>query len=308
VRKKPWLGPLVALVATWLLFAGLAPDTFVRASNAVTMLRQTTVVAICAVGMTLVIVSGGIDLSVGSVVAFTTVVIATTLRAGASPAVAVLAGVAAATASGLLSGVLVGRLRMAPFIVTLGTMSVLRGAAKGLASEQKIDCDPRGLDALLAPPHGWQLLPPGVWLAIAAGVLASLALRTTRFGRHVYAVGSNEAAARVCGVDVVRVKLAVYGLAGALAGMAGVMEFSTLTVGDPTDSVGLELEVIAAVVVGGASLSGGEGTVLGSLVGALLMEVIRAGCTHVGVHNWVQEILTGGIIVAAVAMDRVRRR
>jgi len=304
--KQPWLGPFAALVALWVFFAVRAPG-FASAANAATMARQTTVVAICSVGMTLVIVSGGIDLSVGSAVAFTTVVVAASLKAGLAPGLAVLAGVAVATLSGAASGALVAYLRMAPFIVTLGAMSILRGSAKGLAGEQKIDCDPRGIDSLLAP-SGGALLPVGVWIAVLLGVAGALALRYTRFGRHVYAVGSNEATALVCGVDVRRVKLLVYALGGALAGIAGVMEFSRLTVGDPTDSIGLELEVIAAVVVGGASLSGGEGTVVGSLVGAVLMAVIRTGCTFLGVHNWVQEIVTGGIIVMAVALDRFRHR
>jgi ribose transport system permease protein len=304
--KQPWMGPFAALVALWVFFAVRAPG-FASAANAATMARQTTVVAICSVGMTLVIVSGGIDLSVGSAVAFTTVVVAATLKAGLSPVVAVLAGVAVAAFSGALSGALVAYVRMAPFIVTLGAMSILRGGAKGLAGEQKIDCDPRGIDSLLAPSSG-VLLPAGVWIAVLLGVAGALALRYTRFGRHVYAVGSNEATALVCGVDVPRVKLLVYALAGALTGIAGIMEFSRLTVGDPTDSIGLELEVIAAVVVGGASLSGGEGTVVGSLVGAVLIAVIRTGCTFLGVHNWVQEIVTGGIIVMAVALDRFRHR
>lgn len=304
--KQPWMGPFAALVALWVFFAIRAPG-FASAANAATMARQTTVVAICSVGMTLIIVSGGIDLSVGSAVAFTTVVVAATLKAGIGPGVAVLAGVAVATLAGAASGALVAYLRMAPFIVTLGAMSILRGGAKGLAGEQKIDCDPHGIDSLLAPSSG-VLLPSGVWIAVILGVAGALALRYTRFGRHVYAVGSNEATARVCGVDVPRVKLLVYALGGALAGIAGVMEFSRLTVGDPTDSIGLELEVIAAVVVGGASLSGGEGSVVGSLVGALLMAVIRTGCTFLGVHNWVQEIVTGGIIVVAVALDRIRHR
>jgi ribose/xylose/arabinose/galactoside ABC-type transport system permease subunit len=271
------------------------------------MARQTTVVAIAAVGMTFVIITGGIDLSVGSAIAFTTVVVAIVLKAGFGPGVAVLAGVAAATASGVACGALVARIRMAPFIVTLGVMSVLRGAAKGLASEQKIDCDPRGLDTLSAPSAGWPLFPPAVWIAVVVAVAAGLSLRYTRFGRHVYAVGSNEATALVCGVHVARVKIVVYGLAGALAGLAGLVEFSTLTVGDPTDSVGRELEVIAAVVIGGASLSGGEGTIVGSMIGAMLMAVIRTGCLFVGVHNWVQEIATGAIILVASGIDRVRR-
>jgi ribose/xylose/arabinose/galactoside ABC-type transport system permease subunit len=306
LARQPWLGPMAALVVTWTFFAIRAPG-FASMVNAATMARQTTVVALCAVGMTLVIVSGGIDLSVGSAVAFTTVVVAATLKAGHGPVVAVLAGLAVATACGAISGAMIAKLRMAPFIVTLGAMSILRGAAKGVADEQKIDCDPRGLDALLSASSG-SVLPPGVWIAVLVGVAGALALRTTRFGRHLYAVGSNEATARVCGVDVARVKIVVYAVAGALAGLAGVMQFSRLTVGDPTDSIGLELEVIAAVVIGGASLSGGEGTVLGSLVGAVLMAVIRTGCNFMGVHNWVQEIVTGGIIVVAVALDRLRHR
>ena len=151
-------------------------------------------------------------------------------------------------------------------------------------------------------------MPPGVWLVFALALLGAFVLRYTRFGRHLYAVGSNEATALVCGVVVPRIKIAVYAVAGAFAGLAGVLEFSTLTVGDPTDSVGLELEVIAAVVIGGASLAGGEGTVFGSLVGALLMEVIRMGFVHVGVHNWVQEMATGAIILFAAIADRLHRK
>jgi ribose/xylose/arabinose/galactoside ABC-type transport system permease subunit len=305
--RRAWVGPLVALVVVYVVFAILRPDTFARAANLVTMARQTVVVAIAAVGMTLVIVHGGIDLSVGSGVALATVVIASLLKAGYGPVTASLGGIAVVGAAGLATGAIVTRLRIAPFIVTLGSMSILRGAAKGLANEQKIDADPRGLDELLAPPaHGF--LPYGVWFAVALAVLAAATLRSTRFGRHVFAVGSNEATARLCGVEVDRVRVLVYAIAGVLAGVAGVMEFSTLTVGDPTDSIGLELEVIAAVVIGGASLSGGEGTIAGSMVGALLMTVIRTGGTHLGLPNWIQEIVTGVIILAAVAVDRARKK
>jgi ribose transport system permease protein len=302
------LAPLLTLALTWVVFAVLAPDTFMRWTTAATMVRQTAVVALGSIGMTFVIVSGGIDLSVGSAVAFTTVVVASLLRARHGPLLSSALGVLAATACGTACGALVARARIAPFIVTLGAMSLLRGAAKGLADEQKIDCDPQGLDALLAPAGGWPLVPAGVWLVVVLAVLAAFALRYTRFGRHVYAVGSNEATALVCGVNVARVKITVYAIAGAFAGLAGLLEFSTLTVGDPTDSVGLELEVIAAVVIGGASLAGGEGTILGSLIGALLMEVIRMGFVHVGVHNWVQEMATGAIILFAAVADRLHRK
>ncbi len=309
--KRPWFGPLVALILVYGLFVALAPETFARGVNFSTMARQTVVVAIAAVGMTFVIIHGGIDLSVGSAVALTTVVVARALRADAGPVMAVGVGMATATLAGLVNGVLVARLSITPFIVTLGTMSVLRGAAKGLADEQKIDANPAGLDELmlaLSPEHAWRLLPTGVWLALLTAGAAAVLLRYTVFGRHVVAIGSSEQTARLCGVPVARVTVLVYVLAGALAGLAGVMEFATLTVGDPTDSIGLELEVIAAVVIGGGSLAGGQGSIAGSLVGALLMTVIKTGCTHVGLPNWVQEILTGAIIVAAVAIDRLRRR
>lgn len=305
--QKPWLGPLLALLCVYGLFAGLSPDTFLRTLNLVTMLRQTAVVSIAAIGMALIIIHGGIDLSVGSTVALTTVVAAKCLQAGLGPATTVALALLLGAAAGALNGALVVALRITPFIATLGTMSALRGIAKGLADEQKIDAPPRGLDEWMAIVPGERLVPYGVWLALGAAVLCALMLGYTRLGRHAVAIGSNELTARLCGVPVARVRLIVYGLGGLLAGLAGVLEFSTLTVGDPTDSMGLELEAIAAVVIGGGSLSGGQGSVPGTLIGALLLTVIKAGCTHVGMPNWIQEILTGCIIVIAMALDRVRQ-
>lgn len=304
---RPWFGPLVALIALYALFAALSPQTFLGATNLMTMARQTVVVAIGSVGMTYVIILGGIDLSVGSAVALTTVVVARALQSHAPPLAAALLGIGVGTLTGFVNGALVSGLRITPFIVTLGTMSLLRGAAKGLADEQKIDANPAGIDAwMTAPANGG--FPPGVWVAIAIAVLAAVLLRSSVFGRHVVAMGSNEHTARLCGVATHRVRILVYTLAGALAGLAGILEFATLTVGDPTDSIGLELEVIAAVVIGGASLAGGQGSIVGAMVGALLMTEIKTGCTHIGLPNWVQEILTGAIIVVAVALDRVRKR
>jgi ribose/xylose/arabinose/galactoside ABC-type transport system permease subunit len=305
--RRAWFAPLATLLAVYALFVFLAPETFGRAVNLATMLRQTTVVAIAAVGMTFIIIQGGIDLSVGSMVALTTVVVAWKLKQGSSVPVALLLGIAVVTACGALNGLGTTALRITPFIVTLGSMTILRGAAKGLANEQKIDADIRGLDALVTPPENG-LLPPGVYIAVAIALAGAALLHYTRFGRHVFAIGSNEATAKLCGVPVERTKILVYALGGALAGIAGLMELATLTVGDPTDSEGLELQVIAAVVVGGASLSGGEGSIGGALVGAFLMTVIKTGCTHLGIPNWVQHMLTGAIILTAAALDRFRRR
>ena len=306
--RTPWLGPGLALCVLYLLFTVLAPDTFARQSNLLTMLRQTAVVGIAAVGMTFTIVLGGIDLSVGSAVALTTVVVAESLRAGMGPMAAAALGVLSGGGLGLCNGGLVAGLKISPFIVTLGTMSVVRGIAKGIADEQKIDADPRGLEALMQSHSGPLALPPGVWLMLAATLFGVGLLTYTKLGRQIVAVGSNTETARLCGISLPKTTLLVYGLSGLLVGLAGVLEFSTLTVGDPTDSVGLELEVIAAVVIGGGSLSGGQGSASGTLVGALLLTVIKAGCTHLGFPNWVQAIFTGFIIVVAMSIDRLRKR
>ncbi len=311
ILQRPWFGPLCALVVVYVLFALLSGDTFARVIVAESMVRETAVVALAAVGMTLIMIQGGIDLSVGSAVALTTVVVARALQAGAGPVIASLMGVLVVAACGCVNGALVAALRITPFIVTLGTMSILRGAAKGLANEQKVDANAGWLEELMAlvpAERSWMLLPPGVWIAIVIALLAAGTLVYTRLGRHIVAIGSNEQTARLCGVPVSRVTVITYGLGGALAGLAGVLEFATLTVGDPTDSIGLELDVIAAVVIGGGSLSGGQGSIAGSLVGALLMTVIKTGCTHVGLPNWVQQILTGIIIIVAVGLDRLRQR
>ncbi len=314
-RMLNTVGPVLALLVVYGVFVLIAPASFRTARNLETIARQTTIVGMAALGMTLVIISGGIDLSVGSVVALSTVVIAWLLqRAGAGPVTAALGGVAAAGFFGLVNGLLITRLRVVPFIVTLGMMLVVRGTAKGIGRNQKIDVDPellRWLEDLLASvggEQGWMLLPPGVWLLIVLAVVMAAVLRYTRLGRHTFAIGSNEQTARLCGVAVERVKVLVFTLGGAFAGLAGLMQFSRLTVGDPTVAIGLELDVIAAVVIGGGSLGGGEGSILGTMVGALIMTVIASGCTQMGLPNWVQEIITGAIIIVAVALDRLRHR
>jgi ribose/xylose/arabinose/galactoside ABC-type transport system permease subunit len=275
------------------------------------MMLQTAVVGTAALGMTLVIISGGIDLSVGSVIALTTVIIALLLNSGAPPLVAALGGVVVGMICGSLIGSLITRVRLAPFIVTLGMWGALRGTAKGLANEQMIITPNTWLNMLLNTPaddQKWMLLPPGVWVMLVLAVVVAIMLRYTRRGRHIFAVGSNELASRICGVPVERTKLIVYMLGSGFAALAGILQFSYLTVGDPTTATGMELDIIAAVVIGGGSLAGGEGTVLGSLVGALIMTVVGNGCTKMELPNWVQEIVAGAIIVIAVSLDRLRHR
>jgi ribose transport system permease protein len=312
-RPPPWrrplatLGPFLGLAAVTALFAALRWETFVSWDNFAIILQQTAVIGVAALGMTLIIIAGGIDLSFGSLIALTTVVVARAIGLGWDPVLAALAGVAVCALCGAASGWLITRLRLLPFVVTLGMMGALRGAAKGLSGEQAVYPDETWLNRLMLL-GGPGSLPAGVWVMLAGAAAVALGLRHTRFGRHVFAVGSNELTARLCGVPVERVKVLVYVLGGAFAGLGGVLQFAYLTGGDPTTAVGLELNIIAAVVIGGASLAGGQGTVTGTLVGAVIMSVVANGCTKLGLSNWVQEIVTGGIIVAAVLLDYLRRR
>jgi len=299
-------GPFLGLIAVYTLFASLAFEHFTSWSNTSIMLQQTAVIGVGAIGMTLIIISGGVDLSFGSLIALCSVVIALLLQAGWPPLAAGLAGVGVGALSGFLTGTFITRLRLLPFIVTLGMMLILRGAAKGLANEQPVYPDETWLNSLmLLRPNG---LPGGVWLMLVLAVLASLMLRYTKFGRHIFAIGSSEATARLCGIRVERTKVYIYPLGPAFAGLSGLLQFAYLTGGDPTTAVGLELNIIAAFVIGGASLSGGSGTILGTMIGALIMTVVNNGCNKLGLANWIQEIVTGGIIIAAVTLDQVRRR
>jgi ribose transport system permease protein len=309
-RLGQLLGPLMGLVGVCVLFALLEPDTFLSVYNFQTIAAQTVMVGLGAIGMTFVIVSGGIDLSMGSVIALVSVVTALALKSGVPPVPAVLIGVAIGALVGFVNGTLVTRLRIVPFIVTLGMMGIARGVSKYLAGEQKIDAPAQWLVDIMdkAPSPSWILMAPGTWLMFALALLMGFVLKRTVFGVHTYAIGSSEATARLCGIRVPRTKIAIYTLAGVFAGLAGVMQFARLTVGDPTTAVGKELDVIAAVVIGGASLSGGVGGIGGSLIGAFLMSVLANGCTLTGVPNYVQEILIGAIIILAVALDRLRQR
>lgn len=304
------IGPFVGLMLVIALFGILAPDKFLSAYNAKNVAAQTVIVGLGAIGMTFVIISGGIDLSIGSVIALSSVVTALFLNHGLPTPVALFAGIFTGALCGVINGVLITALKIVPFIVTLGMLGVARGVAKWLAGEQKIDAPESWLSELMAksPDPAWLVVAPGVWILGLLALLMIVVLRLTVFGVHTVAIGSNEDTARLCGVPVRGTKVVIYGLCGLFAGLAGVMQFGRLTVGDPTTATGKELDVIAAVVIGGGSLAGGEGSILGAMIGAFLMSVLANGCTLTGVPNYVQEIIIGVIIVAAVAIDRLRHR
>lgn len=304
------LGPFLGLALVILTFAILtgSPERYLSPFNLRIVLSQTVVVALSAIGMTMIVVSGGIDLSVGAVIALTGVVAALGLAAGMPPLLVVALAVGVGGVVGLVNGALITRLRVVPFIVTLGMLGMARGAAKWLANEQTVNAPATWVNDLLVtfPEPSWLIVAPGVWITVILAAAAAAVLNDTVFGRRVFALGSNEAAARACGIDTDRLKLWIYGSAGLLFGLAGVMQMSRLRQGDPTVAIGTELDVIAAVVIGGASLNGGEGSILGAMIGALIMAFLRNGCQQMGWPNYVQEIIIGGIIVLAVALDRWR--
>jgi len=306
-------GVLLGLLVVAATFGVLIGQQFFAAANVELMARQTAIVCVAALGMTMVIVAGGIDLSVGSIVALSTVVTALLLRHDSSAGgalIAALGALAAGAACGALNGVLVTQLRVVPFIVTLGTMLLVRGAAKGLSGERRLEAPATWLNDLLRTAQNGRglLLPSGIWLTAALALAVALTLHYTRFGRHLFATGSSERTARLCGVRITRTKIAVYTLAGALGAFAGILTFSKLSVGDPTVAIGLELDVIAAVIIGGGSLLGGRGSIIGTIAGAAIMTIIQIGCSQQGLPNWVQQIVTGAIIVFAVALDRWRSK
>ncbi len=305
------LSPLLGLVLVFLFFLVAVwmktrHNSFATQGNLQTIALQSAIVGMAALGMTMIILAGGIDLSVGSTVALTSVVAACLMKFRGWPVFpAALGAIAAGGLCGLVNGALITRLQVVPFIVTLGTLLIYRGAAKGLADEQTVIPHASALDSLLDVSS---VMPAGVWILALLAVGVSLLLHYTRFGRHLYAVGSNEAAARLCGVPVAKTKILVYAISGLFAGMAGLFQYSRLSMGDPTSAPGLELDVITAVVIGGGSLAGGEASVLGTLVGALFMMTIRNGCSLMGWPSYTTEMVAGTIIIIAVAIDRWRHR
>ena len=310
------IGPFVGLIVVYAVFFFWAPESFHSLYNTKTILTQTVIYGIAAMGMTVIIISGGIDLSVGSLVALGTVVTAKILEPQMGeqvgiwlPILALLSGILVCSFCGFITGSIVASLGIVPFIVTLGMMQVARGAAKGVAEQTTVNAPQTWLNQLMLvepTPGAWYSVAPGVWIMLVLAVTMYVVLKYTVFGRRVFAIGSNEDTARLCGIRVRLNKLFIYVVGGTFAGIASVMQFSNLTLGDPTAAVGMELTVIAAVVIGGGSLSGGEGSVIGSLVGALIMAVLRNGCNLVGIPNYVQNIVIGTIIITAVGVDRLR--
>ncbi|KUP92950.1 ABC transporter permease [Tritonibacter horizontis] len=315
---------LSALLTLLLLIAGfsLASQAFFSVNNGLTILLQTSVIGLLGIGMTMVIITGGIDLSVGSVLALSGVATAMTVKAGLPVAPAMAIGVVVGAACGAVNGLVVTRLKIPPFVATLGMMLMARGLALQLTGAAPIsqlgeafgrlgngalfrvvEMQPNGFPKVIFPG-----IPYPAILLLLVAIAAAYMLSRRQIGRHIYATGSHQEAARLSGVRVDQVKLYAYVMSGALAGLAGNVLMSRLVTAQPSEGVMYELDAIAAAVIGGASLSGGVGTVSGTMIGAFIIGILRNGLNMAGVSAFIQQIVIGAVVIGAVWIDQIRNR
>jgi ribose transport system permease protein len=300
-RLLPFLSLAILFIAL-----SIASPYFLTANNLASVARQTAVFNTMALGMTIVIVAGGIDLSVGSILGLSGLVGTMALEAGYPIFVGVLVGIAVGTVCGFLNGLMITRLRINAFIVTLGTLGIYRGVALIISNGLPVHRIPSGF-AFLG--EGNLLgVPFVVWLLVLCAVATHVVLESTRLGRYAFAIGSNPVAAVYAGIPVAFHTAAVYAIGGALTGLAGMIEASRLMTGQPTAGLGYELEAIAAVVIGGGSLNGGEGSVVGTLIGAFIMGLLSNGSDLLNISNYWQQVIIGSVIILAVTLDEFRKR
>jgi ribose transport system permease protein len=297
--------PFITLIVLFVVLS-IASPVFLSSGNLSTVVRQTAVINIIALGMTLVIITAGIDLSVGAILAMAGYLGAAMMQGGAPIWVSILGGIVVGTACGAVNGLLITQLKINPFIVTLGTLGVLRGTvltiSKGLPASNLPDSFKYlGEGAILGA-------PVVLWVLLICAAIMHFVLEHTRLGRYSFSIGSNEAAAFYAGIPVSFHLTCVYAIAGALTGVAAMIETSRLMTGQPTAGNGYELQAIAAVVIGGGSLRGGEGTVLGTLIGAFIMGLLSNGSDLLGINPYLQQTLIGAAIIIAVTIDELRKR
>jgi ribose transport system permease protein len=320
-RLAQKLAALVTLIALIIAFSFGSP-AFLSVNNGLTVLLQTSIIGLLGIGMTLVIITGGIDLSVGSVLALSGTVCGLLIQGGLSVVPAMGLGVATGALCGFFNGLVITKLRITPFVATLGMMLIARGLALQLTGAAPIsrlgetfgllgngalfrvvEMRDNGFPRVIFPG-----IPYPAILLLAVALLAAYLLRRRQLGRHIYAVGSNEDAARLSGVNVDRTKIAAYALSGGLAGLAGMVLMSRLITVQPNEGVMAELDAIAAAVIGGASLMGGVGNISGTMIGAFIIGVLRNGLNMAGVSSFIQQIVIGFVVIGAVYIDQLRNR
>jgi ribose transport system permease protein len=300
-RLLPFLSLIVLFVAL-----AIASPHFLTETNLSSVVRQTAVINIMSLGMTIIIIAGGIDLSVGAILAMSGVLGAMAIEKGMPVPVGILVGVLTGLFWGFVNGLLTTRLRIAPFIVTLGTLGIIRGLTLIITNGLPVHGVPQSFSFL---GEGNLLGVPFVlWVLVVCAVLTHVILEHTRLGRYAYAIGSNPDAAVYAGVPVGFDTTTVYALGGMLTGLAGMIEASRLMTGQPAAGNGYELQAIAAVVIGGGSLHGGEGSVVGTLIGAFIMGLLSNGSDLLGVSPYLQQAIIGAVIILAVTVDELRKR
>jgi ribose transport system permease protein len=324
-------GPLFALLFIVVLFAGAdkawSEGFFLSAYNVRVMMSSAALIAVPAFGMTIIIISAGIDLSAGTALTLCGTVLALQLKhatvSAADPgfattmALALLAMILTGCVCGLVNGALISATKVVPFIVTLGTMTIFLGIGQIIASESTVYAPKENIPLWLkylcytgSNSENYLIpalsVPASVIIAVVLSIAVGLLMRYTVFGRNVFAIGSSAATARLCGINVPMTIVAVYTLAGFFVAIGGLLYFADVKNGNPSDGTGKELEIIAAVVLGGGSLSGGRGSILGTMVGALIITVIRSGCSQLSIPNTYTHIIIGGIIIIAVIVDQLR--
>jgi ribose transport system permease protein len=300
-RLLPFLTLIVLFVAL-----AIASPNFLTDTNLSSVVRQTAVINIMALGMTLIIVSGGIDLSVGAILAMGGLLGTMAMQKGVAIPAAILIGILTGMFWGFVNGLLTTRLRINPFIVTLGTLGIIRGLTLIISNGLPVHEIPEKFSFL---GEGNVLHVPFVlWILLACAVVVHVIMEHTKLGRYAFAIGSNPDAAFYAGIPVAFYTTAVYAIGGMLTGLAGMIEASRLMTGQPTAGQGYELQAIAAVVIGGGSLRGGEGSVVGTLVGAFIMGLLANGSDLLGISPYVQQAVIGAVIIVAVSFDELRKR
>lgn len=295
------MGPLLGLILIVVILSIISSDFF-TISNIFNVLRQVSVNALIAFGMTFVILTGGIDLSVGSILALSSAFAAGMMAAGTNPWLAIGVGLLSGAAMGTVNGVIISRGKVAPFIATLATMTIFRGLTLVYTEGKPITGLPDSF-GLIGRGYLFEIPMPVIWMLVTFAIL-HIVLKFTSFGRHVFALGGNEEATRLSGINTKGVKTLVYTMSGLLAALSGIILTSRLNSAQPTAGTSYELDAIAAVVLGGTSLSGGKGWIAGTLIGAMVIGILDNGLNLLNVSSFYQQVVKGGVILLAVLLDR----
>jgi ribose transport system permease protein len=303
--KSKEFGIFIALIILCIILS-ISTPYFLTVYNVFTVMRQISIIAIISIGMTMVILTEGIDLSVGSIFGLTNVIVAIAIVHNFGIAGGIIAALLCGVVIGFGNGVIISKLELPPFIVTLGMMSIARGLALVITKGWPVTGLPPSFD-FIGNGYIW-IIPFPVVIMVIIAVVGHIFLTRTIWGTYIYAIGGNEEAAKLCGINVNFIKILVYSITGFVCAISGIIMTSRLSQGEPSAGLGYELDAIAAAVIGGTSLSGGEGSIIGTLIGASIMGVIRNGLVLLGVSAFWQTVIIGIVIILAVAIEKIRKK